>query len=44
MIWPVPEAMRKAISTNPLDRQEREREAQTESGAAGGVEDSSANG
>lgn len=44
MIWPVPEAMRKAISTNPLDRQEREQEAQTGSSLAGGVEDASANG
>lgn len=39
MIWPVPEEMRRAISTNPLDRQARENED-----GPGGVGEKSANG
>lgn len=40
MIWPVPEEMRRAISTNPLDREQRESDAER----AGGVGGGSANG
>jgi hypothetical protein len=42
MIWPVPEEMRRAISTNPLDREKREEDA--DGPGTGGVEGESANG